>query len=54
MSSLEEQLRSLSDENGRLMKLLGEKDYEIKKLKRKNAVGADVGMWLLIHLGIPL
>ncbi|XP_060925170.1 coiled-coil domain-containing protein 13-like [Limanda limanda] len=30
-----EQLRELQDENGRLFKLLGEKDFEIKYLKKK-------------------
>ncbi|XP_056599002.1 coiled-coil domain-containing protein 13 isoform X2 [Triplophysa dalaica] len=32
---LHEQLRELRDENGRLHKLLGEKDFEIKHLKKK-------------------
>lgn len=33
--NLVDQLRELQDENGRLFKLLGEKDFEIKHLKKK-------------------
>ncbi|XP_071347859.1 coiled-coil domain-containing protein 13 isoform X2 [Trachinotus anak] len=33
--SLEDKLRALQDENGRLFKLLSEKDFEIKHLKKK-------------------
>uniref|UniRef100_A0A3Q4GHM4 Coiled-coil domain containing 13 n=1 Tax=Neolamprologus brichardi TaxID=32507 RepID=A0A3Q4GHM4_NEOBR len=33
--ALLDQLRELKDENGRLFKLLSEKDFEIKHLKRK-------------------
>ncbi|XP_067933505.1 coiled-coil domain-containing protein 13-like [Watersipora subatra] len=32
---LNEQIRELKDENGRLFKLLGERDYEIRTLKKK-------------------
>lgn len=33
--NLQDQLRELKDENGRLFKLVSEKDFEIKHLKRK-------------------
>lgn len=33
--NLLDQLRELKDENGRLFKLLSEKDFEIKHLKKK-------------------
>lgn len=33
--NLLDQLRELKDENGRLFKLLHEKDFEIKHLKKK-------------------
>lgn len=33
--SLQDELRELKDENGRLFKLLSEKDFEIKHLKKK-------------------
>ena len=43
MAAVEEQLRSIADENGRLMKLLAEKDYEIKKLKKKTTAAVTLG-----------
>ena len=42
MAAVEEQLRSVADENGRLMKLVAEKDYEIKKLKKKALLAGQV------------
>lgn len=36
---LHDQLRELKDENGRLFKLVSEKDFEIKHLKKKREEG---------------
>ncbi|KAG7229270.1 hypothetical protein INR49_012928 [Caranx melampygus] len=53
--NLVDQLRELQDENGRLFKLLGEKDFEIKHLKKKReeerlALAGDIAATKIVEL----